>query len=171
MPVTSYLRRQATAAALINVVVNALITWLGHRRTDFVPLAGSDGITTDVFVTSVLLSLLVSLFVTKGVRHELTAGRLVAADQPPRAGRLLARLPARWWALGLLIGVAAAAVATVVLRLLGALGLSGLGPGAFVAFMAAYTGLLGYTVTRWVILRQLAERRTQRQEDTGGPGT
>ncbi|MFI1566742.1 hypothetical protein ACH4ZX_27420 [Streptomyces sp. NPDC020490] len=169
MPVTSYLRRQATAAALINVVVNALITWLGHRRTDFVPLAGSNGITTDVFVTSVLLSLLVSLFITKGVRHELTAGRLVATDEPPRAGPLLARMPARWWTLGLLIGVAAGVVAAVALRLLGALGLSGLGLGAFVAFMAAYTGLLGYAVTRWVILRQLAEHRTGRQ-DTGGPG-
>ncbi|UXY33087.1 hypothetical protein [Streptomyces sp. HUAS TT20] len=157
---TSYIRKQATIAAIINVVLNSLITWLGHRRTDFVPLAGDSGIVVDVFVTSILLSLLVSLFVSKGVRHDLDAGRLRATDEPPGAGRVLSRLPARWWALGPLLGLGVAVVAAVVLRLLGALGLFGLSPAGFVVFMAVYTGVLGYAVTRWVIIRQLADRRT-----------
>ncbi|MFF4568218.1 hypothetical protein [Streptomyces sp. NPDC001410] len=167
MSVTSYMRRQGTICAIITVVINSPITWLGHRRTRSVLLAGNSGIVVDVFVTSILLSLLVSLFVSAGVRHDLDAGRVRATDEPPRAGRVLARLPARWWALGLLLGLGVAVVATVTLRLLGALGLSGLSLAGFVLFMAVYTGLLGYAVTRWVILRQLAERRT-RTTGTGG---
>ncbi|MGW2743848.1 hypothetical protein [Streptomyces sp. NPDC001450] len=167
MSVTSYMRRQGTICAIINVVINSLITWLGHRRTGFVPLTGNRGIVVDVFVTSILLSLLVSLFVSTAVRHDLDAGRVRAMDEAPGAGRVLSRLPARWWALGLLLGVGVAVVATLVLRLLGALGLSGLAPAGFVAFMAVYTGLLGYAMTRWVILRQLAERRAS-AEGAGG---
>ncbi|MFD6228686.1 hypothetical protein ACFWFZ_17640 [Streptomyces sp. NPDC060232] len=163
MPVTSYIRKQGTIAGIINVVINSLITWLGHRRTGFVPLGG---LVVDVAVTSILLSLLVSLFASAGVRHDFEAGRVRATGEPPEAGRALSRLPARWWALGLLIGLGVAVTATVVLRLLGALGLSGLPLAGFVAFMAVYTGLLGYAVTRWVILRQLAER----QAGTAGTG-
>ncbi len=160
MSVTSYVRKQATIGAILNVVINSLITWLGHRQTGVVPLVGSSGgIVVDVFVTSIVLSLLVSLFVSGGVRHDLDAARVRVTDELPSAGRVLSRLPARWWALGLLLGLAVAVVATVVLLLLGALGLSGLSLTGFVAFMAVYTGLLGYAVTRWVVLRQLAEHR------------
>ncbi|MGW3508678.1 alcohol dehydrogenase catalytic domain-containing protein [Streptomyces sp. NPDC000994] len=35
----------------------------------------------------------------------------------------------------------------------------GLPLGGFVVLMAVYTGLLGYAMTRWVILRQLTARR------------
>lgn len=72
---------------------------------------------------------------------------------------MLSRLPARWWVFGLLWGVPVAVVAVVVLWLLGALGWSGLPLPGFVAFMAVYTGLFGYAMTRWVIPRQLSERR------------
>ncbi|MER5916762.1 hypothetical protein ABT124_41955 [Streptomyces sp. NPDC001982] len=126
MSVTSSIRKQGTIAAILNAVINSLISWLGHRQTGFMPLAGNSGIIADVFVTSILLSLLVSLFVSTGVRHDLDAGRVRARDEPPRAGRVLSWLPARWWALGLLPGLGVAIVAAVVLRLLGALGLSGL---------------------------------------------
>ncbi|MEU2057886.1 hypothetical protein [Streptomyces bungoensis] len=80
---TSYPRRQATTAALVNVVINSLITWLGRRRNGFVPLTGSRGLTTDVVVTSLLLSPLVSLFVTKAVRHDPATGRVVATAGLP----------------------------------------------------------------------------------------
>ncbi|MFF7901773.1 hypothetical protein ACFZCV_23660 [Streptomyces sp. NPDC007920] len=80
-------------------------------------------------------------------------------DAAPGAGRVLSRLPARWWAFGLLVGVTVAVVAVLVLWLLGVLGWSGLPLPGFVAFMAVYTGLFGYVMTRWVILRRLSERR------------
>ncbi|MFJ5895777.1 aldehyde dehydrogenase family protein [Streptomyces sp. NPDC093064] len=63
---------------------------------------------------------------------------------------MLSRLPARWSASGLLAGLCVAVVATGGLWLLGVLGLPGLPLGGFVAFMAVYTGLLGYAMTRWV---------------------
>jgi len=166
MSMTSYIRMQGTIAAILNVVINSLISWLSHRPTGFVPLTGSGSMVIDVFVTSIVLSVLVSLFVSKGVRRDLDAGRVRTADGPPGAGRVLSRLSARWWALGLMLGLGVAVVATVVLLLLGVLGLSGLSLAGFVAFMAVYTGLLGYVMTRWVILRQLAER----QASTAGMG-
>ncbi|MGW5122888.1 hypothetical protein ACWEQ7_02280 [Streptomyces sp. NPDC004069] len=159
MSTTLYIRTQGTIAAIINVVVNSLVTWLSHRPTGFVPLTGNGSMAIDVFVTSIVLPFLVSLCVSKGVRRDLDAGRLGATDEPPGAGRVLSRLPARWWAFGLLTGVGVAVVAVGVLSLLGALGWSGLPLAGFVAFMAVYTGLFGYAMTRWVILRQLTERR------------
>jgi len=168
MSVTSYIRTQGTITAILNVVINSLITWLSHRRTGFVPVTGNGSMTIDVFVTSVVLSLLVSLFISKGVRRDLDAGRVSTADGRPGAGRVLSRLSARWWVLGLLLGLGAAVVATAVLWLLGALGLSGLPPAGFVLVMAVYTGLLGYAVTRWVIVRQLAEPRAGTGSGTAG---
>ncbi|MFJ3249269.1 hypothetical protein ACIP6V_08245 [Streptomyces sp. NPDC088770] len=156
---TSYIRTQGTIAAIINVVVNSLITWLSHHPAGFVPLTGNGSMVIDVFITSIVLPLLVSLFVSKGVRREFDSGRLGVTDASPGAGRVLSRLPARWWVFGLLWGVPVAVVAVVVLWLLGALGWSGLPLPGFVAFMAVYTGLFGYAMTRWVILRQLSERR------------
>ena len=43
--------------------------------------------------------------------------------------------------------------------LLDAFGATGLSFGGFLVFKAAYCGLLAFAVTRWLILRQVAEER------------
>lgn len=110
----------------------------------------------DTAVTSVVLTLLVTLFTTSGVRQALQTGRVRATEGFPRAGRLLSQLPRRAWSLGLLLGLGIACVLTpLTFGLFNALGFSGLPLAWFALFKAMYTGPLGFVVTRWVILRQL----------------
>ncbi|MEX3859072.1 multidrug efflux pump subunit AcrB [Paraburkholderia youngii] len=159
-PVQSYIRAQGAACAVINAVLNPAITWLGNRRMAFVPLFGDSGIIIDIAVTSIVLSLLVSLFVTPAARGEFRAGRLTGSDTVFAESGVLAHLPSKAWSFGLVIGVVAAAVITALMSatflLLGCAGLSFAG---FVILKAVYTAALGFVVTRWVILRQLLHCR------------
>jgi len=156
--VASYIRKQATAAAIINAVLNPLIEWLFNREKGFVPLWASDGIVVNIAVTSVILSLLVALFTTRGLHQELHAGHITTGGgESPRAGRLLSQLPRRAWSLGLLLGVGVAAFVTLTFWLLHVLDVSGLSFGGFLVFKAVYCGLLGFVVARWVILRQMSD--------------
>lgn len=155
-PVASYIRTQGMICAVINVVVNPVVAWLGYRQLDFVPLWGRNSIVIDTAATSVVLSLLVTLFTTAGVRQALHAGRLRTTAGFPQAGRLLSRLPRQAWSLGLLLGLGIACVLTpLTFGLFQALGYSGLPLAGFALFKTMYTGPLGFAVTRWVILRQL----------------
>jgi hypothetical protein len=155
-PVGSYIRTQGMTCAVINVVLNPVVAWLGNRQMDFMPLWGGNSIVVDTAVTSVVLSLLVALFITSGLRRDLHAGQVSATDGFPRAGRLLSHLPSQAWSLGLLLGLGIACVfTTITFGLFYALGFSGLPFAAFALFKAMYTGPLGFVVTRWVILRQL----------------
>jgi hypothetical protein len=155
-PVDSYMRTQGIMCAVINMVLNPLVAWLGHRQMDFVPLWGGNGMLVDTAVTSVVLSLLVTLFMTAGVRQALQAGRFTVGDSLPPGARRLAPLPRRAWPLGLLLGLGLACILTpLTFGLFWGLGLSGLPFAGFALFKALYTGPLGYAVTRWVILRQL----------------
>ena len=151
----SYIRAQATSAAVINVVINPIIAWLANRQMEFVPLWGANGILVDTAVTSVVLSLLVALFVTRGVHRKFYAGHVAASDEFFRAERMLSRLPRRAWSLGPLLGVGAAFVLIpLTVLVFHALGFSGLPFAAFASFKAVYTAPLAFVVTRWVILRQ-----------------
>lgn len=155
-PVDSYIRTQGITCAVINTVLNPVVAWLGNRQMDFVPLWGGNSIVVDTAVTSVVLSLLVTLFITSGVRQALHAGRVTASDGFPQAGRLLSHLPSRAWPLGLLLGLGIACILTpFTFGLFHALGFSGLPFAGFALFKAIYTGPLGFVVTRWAILRQL----------------
>ena len=155
-PVASYIRAQGIACAVINMVLNPVVAWLGNRQMAFMPLLGGNSIVVDTAVTTIVLSLLVALFITSGVRRDLHAGHVSATDGFPRAGRLLSHLPRQAWALGLLLGLGVACVLTpVTFGMFYALGFSGLPFAWFVMFKAIYTPLLGFVVTRWVILRQL----------------
>jgi hypothetical protein len=155
-PVASYIRTQGMICAVINVVLNPVVVWLGYRQLDFVPLWGRNSIVVDTAVTSVILSLLVTLFTTLGVRRALQTGRVRATDGFPWRGGLLSHLPGQTWSLGLLLGLGIAFVLTpLTFGLFQALGYSGLPLAWFALFKAMYTGPLGFALTRLVILRQL----------------
>lgn len=151
----AYVRRQSRIAGLVNVVLNPLLAWLAYRRVDFLPLWAGRGVVVDLAVTSVILSLLVALFMTNGLRRDLGAGRVVPPADGPRAGPVLARLPGGAWSLGLLLGVTAAGVAVAACGLLHALGESGVPLSVYLLAKAVYCGVLGYVVARWVLLRRL----------------
>ncbi|HLN75877.1 MAG TPA: hypothetical protein VK204_02455 [Nocardioidaceae bacterium] len=148
----SYVQKQATIAAIFNLVLNPVFAWLGNRNMDFVPVAD---MMASFATSSVILSLLVALFAASGVRRELKAGHDIRTAPHPHEASLLSRLPANGWVLGLLLGAGAAVIALFVLWLLGALGLSGMSFVAFATVLGLYAGSLGYLVARWVILRQL----------------
>ncbi len=153
-PLNAYIRTQGTICAVINMVVNPALAWLSNREKEFVPLWG--GMIIDTALTSLVLTLLVSLFTSAGVRRELKAGRLSASEPIPFAAPLLRRLPGGAWALGLTLGFGAMLTLPVlVIGLFGVLQFSGLSFAAFAVLKAVYTGLLAYAVTRCVILRQL----------------
>lgn len=150
----SYLRTQALTCGAINGVVNPALAWLLNRRMDPIPL---DGLVVDTAITCLALSLLVALFTTAGVRGALARGELFQTGGPPGAGLFLSRLPRGPVKLGLTLGFAAAFVlAPVAFGLFQALGRESLPFAGFALFKALYTGVLGYAVTRWVLLRQLA---------------
>jgi hypothetical protein len=156
-PVESYIRTQGINCAVINIVLNPVIAWLGNRQMEFMPLTGDNSIVADTGVTCIVLSLLVALFTAAGVHREFHAGNLEITAGSPRAGRVLSHLPRRAWALGLLLGIGVACVLTpLTFWLFHALGFSGLAFGWFALFKAIYTPVMGYIITRWVILRQLA---------------
>jgi hypothetical protein len=156
-PVDSYIRTQGINCAVINMVLNPVVAWLGNRQMDFTPLGGDSSIVVDTAVTCIVLSLLVALFTASAVRRDLHAGRVKATDGSPRAGRLLSHLPRQAWALGLLLGLGIACVLTpLTFGLFYALGFSGLPFAGFALFKSIYTAPLGFVVTRWVILRQLS---------------
>jgi len=155
-PVDAYIRTQGINCAVINMVLNPVVAWLGNRQMDFMPLSGGNSIVVDTAVTSIVLSLLVALFTASGVRQALHNGRVQVTDGSPRAGRLLSHLPRKAWALGLLLGLGIACVLTpLTFGLFLALGFSGLPFAWFALFKAIYTAPLGFVLTRWVILRQL----------------
>jgi hypothetical protein len=161
-PVRYYIHAQGVACAVINAVLNPAIAWLGNRRMAFVPLSGSNSIIVDTAVTSIVLSLLVSLFVTPAAHREFRAGRLTGSDTVFWwENGALAHLPSKAWSFGLLIGVVASAVITPLMfgafRVLGSTGLSFAG---FVILKAVYTAALGFIVARLVILRQMLHCRT-----------
>src|SRR5512139_2404002 len=155
-PVDSYIRTQGMSCAVINAVLNPVVAWLGNRQMGFMPLWGGNSIVVDTAVTSIVLSLLVAVFVTSGVRRDFKAGRVRGTNGFSRKGRLLSRLPSEAWALGLMFGFSIAIVLTpLTLGLFHLIGITGLSFVTFALFKAVYTGVLAFVVTRWVIFRQL----------------
>lgn len=151
----TYVRRQGTMTAIINAVVNMAVTWLTNRKMESLPLSG---IVTDTAITSIVMALLMTLFAASGARRELRAARLAVPKDAPDAKDVLALLPQTPWALGMVFGVGIAVV--LVSLTLATSRLLGVREVSFVRFAmmkAAYTGLLGFGVTRWVILRQIIQ--------------
>ena len=51
-PVDSYIRTQGINCAVINMVLNPVVAWLGNRQMDFMPLSGESSIVVDTAITS-----------------------------------------------------------------------------------------------------------------------
>lgn len=152
--VENFIRKTGIVAGAFNLVLNPLFAWLTNRAMNDVPLAEA---AVDTFITCIIMSLLISLFISAETRRNLNAGGLETAGQGPAPACLLRRLPARPWKLGLSLGGVAAVV--VMPWLVGFFSLFSVTSFSFFAFAllkAVYTPLVAYAVTRWVILRQLA---------------
>ncbi len=152
-PVESFIRKAGLIAGSCNIVLNSLFSWLGNMAMADVP-QGSAAV--DTVITSMIMSLLMSLFISADTRRALKAGTIALSAPAHGAGRLLRRLPARPWKLGLLLGLAVAVVLTsCMMGLFSLLGVAALPFFAFLSIKVVYSMLLGYAVARWVILRQL----------------
>lgn len=150
----AYIRTQGIVCAVINAVLNPALAWLGNRQMRFVP---ANNAVVDTAVTTVVLSLLVALCVTPGVRAALRSGSLVFDARVGAADRWMLRLPSRSWVLGLHLGlVSVCVVIPPMVVAFHMLAIAGLSFAAFALFKAVYTASLGYLATRWVIMRRLA---------------
>ncbi|KUI36293.1 hypothetical protein AU195_05760 [Mycobacterium sp. IS-1496] len=147
-PLSRQIHVQATAAGLINLLVNPAIDFLTFRHEPPQPVWGVDGLVINFVITTLILSTLVGVFSARGARR-------LSADRTPRA-RWLRRLPHRGWSAGLVLGSAAAVVAIAGSWLLSVAGVSALSLPVLMAVKAAYCGVLGYVVARLVMTRMLA---------------
>lgn len=158
----SFIRKTGIIAAIFNIVLNPFFAWLSNMGMAEVPLAAGGGLAMDTALTCLIMSFLISLFVSADTRRALKTGQLIVANgQPACAGGLLCRLPGRPWLFGLLVGLGAAIVVTpFMVGLFYLLGVESFSFIAFALFKAIYTPLLAYVVARWVILRKLALARS-----------
>lgn len=140
----TYVRTQATAAGLINLVLNPAIDWLTARHRPAQPVWGVEGLVINFAVTSVILSTLVGAFAAWGVRREARAGRLDLTGAP-RPG----------WLTGFGLGAMAAALVVAVAWLLHTVGITTASLWWLLASKAVFAGTLGFLVARRVIRAQL----------------
>ncbi|MGE4311594.1 hypothetical protein [Desulfovibrio sp.] len=152
-PVENFIRKAGLMAGSCNIVLNSLFSWLGNMSRADVQ-QGSAAV--DTVITSIIMSLLMALFISADTRRALKAGTIALPIPDLSAGRLLRRLPARPWKLGLLLGLGVALVLTsCMMGLFSLFGVTALSFFAFLSIKVVYSMLLGYAVARWVILRQL----------------
>lgn len=153
-PVQSFIHRTGMTAGIFNLVLNPLFAWLGNLARADVPLAS---VAVDTAITCLIMSFLISLFVSAETRRAMKAGTLEIAGPSAQGKGPLYRLPGRPWKLGLFLGLAAAIVITP--WLIGLFYLCGVASFSFFAFAllkAVYTSIASYALARLVILRQLA---------------
>lgn len=148
----SYIQTQATSSAIINMIVNPAMSWLGNRDMQVTPLTG---VAMDMTITCLVMSTLIALFITLGLKRALKSGNIKANYAASSAG-VLSRLPRSWWVLGLTLGLGFAIVLVPLsLGLLTLFGLSELPFWGLVILKILYPGTVAFVVTKWVILRQL----------------
>lgn len=150
--IVAYVRRQALGAGAVNVVVNPALEWVLNRTRGFQPIFGANGVAANLAVTSIILSVLVTLFASRAVRRALAAGQIMGRSAP----RWLALLPRRPGWLGALTGCVAATIVVVALWLLDRSGVTGLTFAGLLAVKAGYCGVLAYVVARLAMCRVLA---------------
>ena len=152
--VENFIRKTGMIAGSCNIVLNSLFSWLGNRAMEDT----SPGlVAVDAAITCVIMSLLMTLFISADTRRILKAGILQPSASHSRAGILLLRLPVHPWKLGMVLGLAVALVIASCLAGLASLfGVASFSFFTFIALKAVYSLLLSFVVARCVILRQLA---------------
>lgn len=134
------------------MIVNPAMSWLGNRDMQVTPLTG---VAMDMTITCLVMSTLIALFITLGLKRALKSGNIKANYAASSAG-VLSRLPRSWWVLGLTLGLGFAIVLVPLsLGLLTLFGLSELPFWGLVILKILYPGTVAFVVTKWVILRQL----------------
>ena len=163
----SYIQTQATISAIINMIVNPAVSWLGNRDMQVTPLTG---VAMDMAITCLVMSTLIALFVTLGLKRALKSGNIKANDAASTSG-VLARLPRSWWVVGLTLGLGCAIVLVPFsLGLFTLFGLSELPFWGLVILKILYPGTVAFAVTKWVILRQLQAAAERSAIERGGFG-
>ncbi len=147
-----YILIQGIICAIINMIVNPGMSWLFNRTMEFTPLAG---IAIDMTITCLIMSTAITFFTTSGVREALKAGN-IKGGYSYFTGKSLSRFPRKWPTLGILLGfIFAILLVPLTIVIFTAAGLSGLSFLVIVIFKAIYTGLMAFTVTALVIIRQI----------------
>jgi len=152
----SYIQSQAIINAIVNMIVNPAInpglTWLVSGDMQAIPLTE---ILIDMTITCLVMSTVIALFVTSGVKRGLGTGNIRADDDAP-SPRWLSRFPRASLTLGLTLGFGFAIVLVpLTLGLFSLLGISELPFWGFVLFKMVYPGAIAFLVTKWIIVRQL----------------
>ena len=154
----TYIRVQAGICAGINMVVNPLLAWLGNRSMAYVPLWGDSCIVIDAAITSIIMTVVITLFTVAGTRRALATGGVTDLESMGQEQGMFSRLPRNSWGLGFLLGFGVLLVLVpITIGSFALVGLSGLSFPGFALFKLIYTGIAAFFVTRLVILRCLSD--------------
>jgi hypothetical protein len=155
-PLEVYIRIQASITAIINMIVNPSLAWLGNMKMEFVPFWGGNCLIIDTIITSIVLSVIVALFSGSGARRDIKAGNITIPEKSAPVGTFISRLPKKAWKIGLLFGLCSIIILLpATAGIFHLLGISGIPFAGFALFKAVYTGPLAYIVSSCVIKKEM----------------
>ena len=156
--VERFSRKNGMIAGICNLVLNPAFAWLGNREMHDVPMFPA--IILDTGITCVIMTLLISLFVSADTKRAVESETIKATEYVSRRTRALTHLPARPWHFGITLGCIIAFLAIPCLMLAAHfLDMTSLSFFHFALLKAVYTPPVAYIVTHCVILRQLSSMR------------
>jgi hypothetical protein len=146
---------QGIGAAVFNLLLNAAIAWAVFRGATTVPLWGDQSIGGDTIVTAFLLPFFTTLIASRIVRGHVRSGHVPSLAW---GGSPLGHLPRGLVGRGIVLGFVCILVVGMPTAFgLGALGVSSMTFGGFIAFKALFAAALGAVVTPLVARAALAD--------------